>query len=106
MRLPVLLTLITTGALARHLEAIRRMADEGLGKSLARAATREASARRFFSRNTTKRHDCWLWAEGAWLAASRMILIRLSSTGRSWNWRMLCRREIVSMVSLIVGLCI
>ncbi len=47
----MLLTLMTTGALARQREAIRRIDDDGLGKSLARLATRCASSSRFFAQD-------------------------------------------------------
>ena len=48
---------------------------------------------------TMNRHDCWLWADGALLAASSIVSRSLAATGRSRKRRTLRRSRIERSVS-------
>jgi len=85
----VLTTAIVTGAEAMLRAAMRRSDEAGFSKVLDMVETRSASSVRASPSRTTNFQDWRLWAEGAWLAASRMVVSMSSGRGSGENCRML-----------------
>ena len=85
--------------------AIRSNAEVGRGNREALIVIKFTNSDFLLPWITKKRHDCWLCAEGAWLAEFNIVKISSSFTFSSVNIRMLCLSAIDWSVSFRNNCC-
>ncbi len=108
MRSPVLIIAIVTGELKMLRAAIRSKVEEGFGNRSEEFETSLASSSFLCLLIIMNFQDCWLCADGALFAASRIVKIISSGTSLSMKFLTLLLAKmllIVSFMAAIVFLC-